>query len=281
MRFALLLPLFAVAVRALAMQPPATDLATLQRSIGKGAVVAELHEGEATFAGPIFARVEVASDGSVLLTVRNDTTKSFNDNLDLRFFNSFGALIYEYNAPFSSEPISAGVIAEKHLVLGHLGGDLSKVLGNSTITLPEDWKAPKFVSMTRVSFKARPPLNLSHLPSFGTGNSGVSGRDARWSNYGDYMNKLEETVQIAWDDILSKQKSYPPHGTSVQITFILTCTGDIKAFVQVTPSAGMTEMGTHACEAALRNPAPFGKWTDDMIAVLGTEQRLTFTFFYG
>jgi len=134
--------------------------------------------------------------------------------------------------------------------------------------------------------RARPTLNMRARPAiladnpFGTKNSGITGRDARWSNYGDYMNKLEETVQIAWDDILSVEKAYPPPGTSVQITFILTSTGDIKAFKQVTPSAGMTEMGTHACEAALRNPAPFGKWTDDMIAVLGTEQEMTFTFFY-
>jgi hypothetical protein len=134
--------------------------------------------------------------------------------------------------------------------------------------------------------RARQTLNIRARPAiladnpFGTKNSGVTGRDARWSNYGDYMNKLEETVQIAWDDILSVQKSRPPPGTSVQITFILTSTGDIKTFVQVTPSPGMTDMGTHACEAALRNPAPFGKWTDDMIAVLGTEQQMTFTFFY-
>ena len=129
-----------------------------------------------------------------------------------------------------------------------------------------------------LSTRARPAI-LADNP-FGTRNSGVTGRDARWSNYGDYMNKLEETVQIAWDDILNVQKSRPPPGTSVQITFILTSTGDIKAFLGVGPSPGMTEMGTHACEAALRNPAPFGKWTDDMIAVLGTEQQMTFTFYY-
>jgi len=134
--------------------------------------------------------------------------------------------------------------------------------------------------------RARPQLTTRARPAiladnpFGTRNSGVTGRDARWSNYGDYMNKLEETVQIAWDDILNVEKSRPPPGTSVQITFILTSTGDIKTFLAVVPSAGMTDLGTRACTSALRNPAPFGKWTDDMIAVLGTEQQLTFTFYY-
>jgi len=134
--------------------------------------------------------------------------------------------------------------------------------------------------------RPRPVLTTQSRPAiladnpFGTRNVGVTGRDARWSHYGDYMNKLEETVQMTWDDLLSNERSRPPPGTSVQITFILTSTGDIKTFLSVIPSPGQTEMGSRACEAALRNPAPFGKWTDDMIAEFGTEQQLTFTFFY-
>jgi hypothetical protein len=35
-----------------------------------------------------------------------------------------------------------------------------------------------------------------------------------------------------------------------------------------------------ACAAAITARAPYGPWTDDMIAVLGEEQELTFVFYY-
>ena len=35
-----------------------------------------------------------------------------------------------------------------------------------------------------------------------------------------------------------------------------------------------------ACTSAITARAPYGPWTDDMIAVLGQSQELTFTFFY-
>jgi hypothetical protein len=34
------------------------------------------------------------------------------------------------------------------------------------------------------------------------------------------------------------------------------------------------------CVSAIVKPSPFGKWTDNMIAVLGTEQEMTFVFCY-
>jgi hypothetical protein len=34
------------------------------------------------------------------------------------------------------------------------------------------------------------------------------------------------------------------------------------------------------CVAAITEPSPYGKWTDDMIAMLGKEQTMTFVFYY-
>ena len=35
-----------------------------------------------------------------------------------------------------------------------------------------------------------------------------------------------------------------------------------------------------ACVSAITDRAPYGPWTDDMKAMLGSQQEMTFTFYY-
>jgi hypothetical protein len=41
-----------------------------------------------------------------------------------------------------------------------------------------------------------------------------------------------------------------------------------------------SEQGKQSCVSAITLTAPYGDWTDDMIAVLGNSQELTFRFYY-
>jgi hypothetical protein len=41
-----------------------------------------------------------------------------------------------------------------------------------------------------------------------------------------------------------------------------------------------SEQGKDSCVSAITNTAPYGEWPDDMIAVLGDSQELTFRFYY-
>lgn len=133
--------------------------------------------------------------------------------------------------------------------------------------------------------RQRPTLDVHSRPAIiaenvnGTHNVGVTGRDARWSNYGAYLERLEEAVQAEWDNIM-EHAPYPPPGSTVTITFILNSSGEISKIIHVESSASCTEIGTKACNSALTDPQPYGKWTDDMISVFGTEQELTFSFYY-
>ena len=34
------------------------------------------------------------------------------------------------------------------------------------------------------------------------------------------------------------------------------------------------------CVSSISRPAPYGKWTDDMVALLGQEQEMNFVFFF-
>jgi hypothetical protein len=125
---------------------------------------------------------------------------------------------------------------------------------------------------------ARPAIFREN--QFGTSNLGITGMDARWSNYGVYLKRLVETVQVEWDGILDQSGVRPPPGCMVDVTFKLNSKGEVTEIVNVKPSAGTPDSGKDACVTSIAHPAPYGPWTDDMIAMLGTEQTLTFTFFY-
>ena len=121
------------------------------------------------------------------------------------------------------------------------------------------------------------PAIFSDNPT-GTTNIGLASWDARWSNYGQYLQQLIDTVQAEWDQILSNSNVYPTSGTHVVVTFRLNAKGAISEIVKVDGNAG--DLGQRYCVSAITDRAPYGKWTDDMIAVLGNEQQLTFAFYY-
>ena len=64
------------------------------------------------------------------------------------------------------------------------------------------------------------------------------------------------------------------------VVFKLNSKGEVSQIVSVEPTPGTSDASTRACPSAIAIPAPYGPWTEDMIAVLGTEQELVFTFYY-
>ena len=112
----------------------------------------------------------------------------------------------------------------------------------------------------------------------GTQNIGPVAYNAKWSEYGSYLQKLIETVQIQWERLIVQSSVYPPPGTIVRVTFIINDKGEITDIV---PGDGEAPLqAKRACVSAITARAPYGKWSDDMVAVLGHEQEMTFTFYY-
>lgn len=126
------------------------------------------------------------------------------------------------------------------------------------------------------SVQARPAILAEN--KFGTTNIGNIAVDARWSNYGQYLQKMIETVQIQWERIIINQKANPVNGSRVTVKFIMDDEGRIDRIVSVDTTAN--EVATAACISGISDPAPYGPWTDDMKAVLGRQQEMTFTFYY-
>lgn len=113
---------------------------------------------------------------------------------------------------------------------------------------------------------------------FGTSNIGLNAFDAKWSNYGAYLQRLIDTVQTQWERILTESKVYPSSGSTVTVKFIIDSEGKIARIVNVESTA--SDSASRACVSGITDRAPYGPWTDDMKAMLGTQQEMTFTFYY-
>lgn len=113
---------------------------------------------------------------------------------------------------------------------------------------------------------------------FGTQNIGALAYNARWSSYGEYLQRLIDAVQAQWDRLLLRSAFYPTAGATVRVVFKLDAQGRVSEIVDVSGTGG--ELAQRLCVSAITERAPYGEWTQDMIGVLGREQELTFTFHY-
>lgn len=109
-------------------------------------------------------------------------------------------------------------------------------------------------------------------------NMGISGYDAKWSEYGQYLQKMIDAIQFQWERLILNLSAMPAGGTNVSVKFVLNSEGNISAVVSVNGTAN--ETATRACVSAITERAPYGSWTDDMRAALGDKQEMTFTFYY-
>jgi len=112
----------------------------------------------------------------------------------------------------------------------------------------------------------------------GVANIGILGMDARWSEYGEYLNELIEIVQQKWYSILRESRVSPPRGSHVVVTFRINSKGETEITKVEDADAG--KQGVFSCQNAITYPQPYRKWSDAMIAVLGDSQELTFSFYY-
>lgn len=100
----------------------------------------------------------------------------------------------------------------------------------------------------------------------------------RFSPYRDYLRHLVGSIQQQWDGSLGAGTIYPPIGSNVTVTFVLTANGTVDRIVDVENRS--SPFGAKAAVNAIASAAPYGVWTPAMKSALGQEQELTFTFYY-
>jgi hypothetical protein len=116
--------------------------------------------------------------------------------------------------------------------------------------------------------------------ALGTKNIGPIAFNAKWSEYGQYLQKLIDAVDARWHEQIVASKHYPAPGSEVIVTFVLNSAGEVTAIKKFEGSAG--EQATNWSVTAI-SPGPgfsYGEWTPQMIAVLGETQELTFYFLF-
>ena len=133
--------------------------------------------------------------------------------------------------------------------------------------------------------KARPrltPVRPAILTNkiTGTSNIGLMGYDARWSEYGEYMQEFIDIVDTQWRRINTESAVSPPSGTYVIVTFKLKANGETEMISVDDGHANNNKPAVYTCQAAIEARQPYRKWTEQMISVLGDSQTITFSFYY-
>ncbi len=133
--------------------------------------------------------------------------------------------------------------------------------------------------------RARPQLAATQVSSavlsentIGSHNVGITALDSHFNQYGVYLRRMFEAIEIEWHKLLAPMDTATFGGTQVDIVFRLDSTGHVTAFLKKEGTA--PDAGASACASAITIPAPFGEWTPDMIAVLGDHSDLEIQFFY-
>lgn len=114
---------------------------------------------------------------------------------------------------------------------------------------------------------------------FGTRNVGVTAINAKFSEYGLYLQRMADAVQLQFDKLVEEGKTYPPVGSYVVVKFVLDSEGKISKIANVENHSSDT--GAQTAVSAITTRAPYGAWTDDMKAALNPDgEELIFSFYY-
>jgi hypothetical protein len=115
----------------------------------------------------------------------------------------------------------------------------------------------------------------------GTANMGVIAHNALRTDFGDYLSRIIDTVDMQWNrDIRRRLESgvnFPLAGSRVKVTFMLDKEGQVS-IREVEGNAGL--LWNRVAVEGVTARSPYGAWSDAMIRILGEEQELTFTFYY-
>jgi hypothetical protein len=158
-------------------------------------------------------------------------------------------------------------------VEGGTDGRAKGVYFSSTID-PKKPKARPTLAPDVVKARATPLAKRE----FGTENIGAVSYNAKWSSYGEYLQKFIETVDVQWKRIIEQSSIYPVTGTKVVVIFRMNSKGSIAEILKV--EGGADRAAQDACVSAIVAREPYGVWPEDMIGVLGESQEITFTFHY-
>ena len=112
----------------------------------------------------------------------------------------------------------------------------------------------------------------------GVNRAGTIAVDARFSNYGDYTQRMMEAIQSSWWSIIERSRFEGLSRGNVIVRFRLHRDGTVTD-AQVLGTE-VTRVMTLACKDAVMAPAPYDIWRADMVAMYGESDTVTINFIY-
>ena len=119
---------------------------------------------------------------------------------------------------------------------------------------------------------------MTQVRSTGVSSRGVIGVEAHFTQFGDYLQELIGIVQLQWEQALGSNGVRPRPNTHVRISLRLNSQGEIAEIIKAEGDSG--DYGMSVALTALKEHAPYRAWTKEMVAILGADQEVTFTFYY-
>lgn len=124
-----------------------------------------------------------------------------------------------------------------------------------------------------------PPAGLRLLTmksNTATNEIGSVALDAKFSEFGDYTQRMLEAIQSAW--YLACERSSVRSAGKVVVSFTLCADGTLKGSKVLFSSA--SELAAYACRDAVESRAPYEPWGAEMVGMFGEEQTTTISFHY-
>ena len=112
----------------------------------------------------------------------------------------------------------------------------------------------------------------------GVSRAGSVAIDARFSNYGDYTQRMMEAIQSSWWSIIERSRFEGVARGSVVVRFRLHRDGTVTD-TQILGTE-VTRVMSLACKDAVMAPAPYDIWRADMVAMYGESDTVTINFHY-
>ncbi len=125
--------------------------------------------------------------------------------------------------------------------------------------------------------KVAPGPTANRAP--GVSKTGRIAVDAKFSEFGEYMERFIETVSVRWnalaDDAAGKEGN-----SKVYLQFTLNKDGYITNLETKFPQTTAKVIGIYMCRTAVEEGAPYGPWTQEMVEVFGDDEVIKFSFHY-
>jgi len=111
----------------------------------------------------------------------------------------------------------------------------------------------------------------------GVSKTGSIAVDAKFSEFGEYMERLIETVSTSWNT-LAQEGAQMENNSKVTLSFVLNSSGEVQEINLKETTA--KAIGIYMCRSAISQASPYAHWSEEMIMAFGTEEEITFTFYY-